>query len=208
MARVICLGDSITFGEYDEVGGGWVDRMKRDCMRAYVCERSAEVTVLNCGIGGERTTGLRARFEVELTARLDPDEPNVVLLAYGMNDLAVRPDRPRIPPSDFRENLRHVLASIGLRGTRPALVNITPIAARLDGSPNANGTLRSRAAIDEYNLVLAELANEQAVPLIDAHTAMQPTPELFLAEDGVHPNALGHEAIARVVQAAVDRLVR
>jgi acyl-CoA thioesterase-1 len=204
---MICLGDSITLGEYDDVGGGWVDRMKRDYMGRYIRERGIEVTVINGGIGGETTAGLLARFEVELTARLDPDDLNLVLLAYGMNDLSVRPDRPHVPLSDFRVNLRRVIEWIQAHRARPALVNITPIAEALDGSPNAYGTVRTRAAIDEYNLVLAQLASDQAAPLIDAHAAMQPNSEALLAEDGVHPNARGHEAIARVAQHLVGGLL-
>lgn len=207
MPCVICLGDSITFGAIDEVGGGWVNRMKREYMHRFVEGRGRDVSVFNCGIGGETTAGLCARFEVEVGSRLDPHDFNVVLLAYGMNDVATRPDREPVALSDYRERLGRAIAWVKSRGARPALVNITPIAEELDGVPTAQGSVRSRAAIDEYNRALAALAAAEGVPLIDAHAALQPVPAPLLTEDGVHPNARGHEAIWRAVQAVVDRLL-
>lgn len=207
MPCVICLGDSITAGALDDVGGGWVNRLKREYMDRFVAGRGGDVSVFNCGMGGETTVGLSARFAAEVGSRLVPDDRNIVLLAYGMNDLAARPDRERVAVSDYRERLSRAIAWTRARGARAALINITPIAEALDGVPTASGSVRSRAAITDYNRALAALAADEGVALIDAHAALQPDPAPLLTADGVHPNARGHEAIRRAVQPIVDRLL-
>jgi lysophospholipase L1-like esterase len=207
MACIVCLGDSITFGEYDREGGGWADRLKLTCFQNYLDGEGDDIAVFNCGIGGETSVGLKARFEVELSARLAPDEPCVVLLAYGMNDLAKRPERDAIPLVDCQDNLARVVAWCHAFGARVALLNITPLAARLDGLPNAHGSVRSLASIAQYNAGLAQLAEHQGIALIDVHSALARDPHRYLSADGVHPNAAGHAAMHDVVLAALPALL-
>ena len=49
MTTCLFFGDSIIYGEYDGVSGGWVDILKRYCHARYH-ENEKEVNIFNLGI--------------------------------------------------------------------------------------------------------------------------------------------------------------
>lgn len=87
MTNCLFFGDSITYGEYDGILGGYVEILKRYCHAEFYNNNANEVNCFNLGIGGETTEGLIKRFEIEIKARLSPDE-NLIFFFYGANDLA------------------------------------------------------------------------------------------------------------------------
>lgn len=58
MINCLCFGDSITYGEYDGVSGGWTDILKRYFHSRFINENIEELNVFNLGIGGETTDGI------------------------------------------------------------------------------------------------------------------------------------------------------
>jgi len=75
----ICIfGDSITWGAYDPINGGWVG-----LLRNYFEKKSeGEIEIYNLGISGNTTDGLLKMIENESI----PREPEVIVLAIGIND--------------------------------------------------------------------------------------------------------------------------
>ena len=63
------FGDSITYGEYDGVFGGWVDILKRYALQKFHEGNGDELILFNLGIGGETTEGLLKRIPHELAAK-------------------------------------------------------------------------------------------------------------------------------------------
>src|SRR5688572_27763446 len=94
------FGDSITYGEYDGVFGGWVDILKRYALQQFH-EGKDELILFNLGIGGETTEGLLKRMPYELSARNAADG-NIVFIAYGANDLAAKDGVQMVNPEQFR----------------------------------------------------------------------------------------------------------
>ena len=72
------FGDSITYGEYDGVFGGWVDILKRYALQKYN-EGGNELILFNLGIGGETSQGLVKRIQNEMTAR-NAEDGNIVFI--------------------------------------------------------------------------------------------------------------------------------
>jgi lysophospholipase L1-like esterase len=97
----------------------------------------------------------------------------------------------RVPPRDFEANLRAMLVATQRSGAR-ALLLAPPFSAKLR---------EKRAAVPQYEAVLARVAAEQGVarvdlgPLFDAAAFMP---------DGFHPSAEGHRRIAAAVVAALE----
>ncbi|MBF2709905.1 SGNH/GDSL hydrolase family protein [Flavobacterium soyangense] len=83
MTNCLFFGDSITYGVYDGILGGWVDNLKKYCHWRYCNDDSKEVSIFNMGIGGETTEGLIKRFDVEFVARKSPFD-NLIFLCYHL----------------------------------------------------------------------------------------------------------------------------
>lgn len=199
--NIYCFGDSITFGEYDTEKGGWVNRLKIDCMAHFIARGEAEKCVFNLGIGGETTRLMRPRFKRELETRLENDQASLVILAYGANDAAEINAQLRVPLPEYVENLDAVIDEARSRKCEVGLVNITPVAPVADGVRNPAGRLRSNTVIRQYNTALADLARRQSAVLIDANSAFHARglSSLFVS-DGVHPNADGHALIHELIR--------
>ena len=203
--NLLCFGDSLVYGEVDEIGGGWVARLKGECLRRVALGRPPEVLVHNLGLSGETTRGLRQRFEVELAPRLGDVGNDIVLLAYGMNDAVRRQGELLVPLDEYRANLAHCIVAARGRGLRVALVNVPPIAPEQEGRPNAHGSVRSAETIARYNATLAALAADTLAHLVDVHGPLLSSPPGWLRPDGVHPNHEGHRRLFELVLPEFDR---
>lgn len=78
--RIACLGDSHTFGEGVDEGETWPDRLRERALPGTAVE------VLNCGVNAYDTLQEVLWFE----RRILPLEPDLVVLAYFVNDVAAR----------------------------------------------------------------------------------------------------------------------
>lgn len=99
--------------------------------------------------------------------------PAFALVMIGTNDVE------RVPLADYERNLREILRRVEARGTI-AIVSTIP---EHRGSPEF--TARSR----EVNAVIARVARELHLPLLDYHAALAGLPNAGLSEDNIHPSA-------------------
>lgn len=169
-----------------------------------------DVAVVNAGVGGNSTTDARARFEQDVMAR----DPDVVTVAFGINDAAVDvwkgDTTPRVRIEDYRANLRYFVDTLEERGSRPILMTPNPLAwtpklLELYGKPpydpgSADGL---NVLLTDYAEVVRNVAKEDGVALVDVwqifkqHQALHPEESLLL--DGMHPNERGHRLIAEAL---------
>jgi lysophospholipase L1-like esterase len=206
---IFCFGDSITLGEYDSERGGWVDRLKTECMERHLENNESDDCVFNLGIGGETSRMMRQRFAGELKARLDSGGPSLVLLAYGANDAATKDGTFLVPLEEFLANLRWALQEARDLGCETCLLNISPIAPDKDGVLSASGKIRSNADVKAYNTAIQTLAEQEDTAMVNVHGEFQrhDLGSLFVA-DGIHPNAQGHELIWQAVRKQLNRKLR
>lgn len=199
MASIICFGDSITRGESDAVYGGWVDRIKTRLIKQFLDTTKDRVSVFNMGISGETTDGLIQRFQHEFVTRLSDDKQNTVLFGYGANDLANEDGYSLVAIESYIDNLSHCIEFALEKGAAVVLINITPIAAHLNGLANVNNRIRDDQTIRRYNQALLALSVKYSVDLIDVYTPFNARKEAYLTADGLHPNSAGHELLYQVI---------
>ena len=198
MTNCLFFGDSITYGEYDGILGGWVDILKRYCHARYN-EKDNEVNIFNLGIGGETTEGLLNRIDVESTSRKSPEE-NVIFLSYGANDLAIKENEQVVPPEKFTANLQTAVSKAKKTTSHIFLVSIIPISKRIDGIIVASGKLRTNENVTTYNAIIAEIASKNNIEYIDLHSIFLEDKENLISNDGVHPNEKGYQLISEFVK--------
>ncbi|MDH6254321.1 acyl-CoA thioesterase-1 [Chryseobacterium sp. H1D6B] len=197
------FGDSITYGEYDGVFGGWVDILKRYALQQFH-EGKNEVIVFNLGIGGETTEGLVKRIPHELSARNAADG-NVVFLGYGANDLAIKDGTQMVSPDQFKKNIQNALLHARQFSNDVYLISILPFAKKVDGITAASGKLRVNGDVLVYNKIIQEIAAENSLKYIDFYTAFLEDKEILLSEDGIHPNEKGYGMMAEIAIPIIEK---
>lgn len=170
-------------------------------------EQLPGVVVVNAGVGGNSTADARLRFEQEVLAR----EPDVVTVAFGINDAAIDiwkgHTEPRVPIETYRTNLQYFVETLEREGIQPILMTPNPLAwtpklIELYGKPpydpdSADGF---NVLLADYAEVVRTVAKEEDVLLVDVwqlfkeHQRKYPNESLLL--DGMHPNERGHRLIA------------
>jgi lysophospholipase L1-like esterase len=151
-----------------------------------------DVHFLNRGIGGDRTSDLRRRWQVDCLEL----QPTWVSIMIGINDTWRRYDRDE-PTSveTFEKNYRALLEDVTTKlGARLILLEpfVLPVPA---------DRVQWREDLDPKIAVVRQLAREFhaiLVPLdgIFAQASAQREPA-FWAGDGVHPSNAGHALIAQ-----------
>lgn len=197
------FGDSITYGEYDGVFGGWVDILKRYALQKFH-EGKNEVILFNLGIGGETTEGLLKRMPNELSAR-NSGEGNVIFIGYGANDLAVKNGIQIVNPEQFKNNILTAIQDAKQFSNDIYLVSILPFSKKVDGVVVASGKLRTNEDVLVYNQILKDIATEKSLIYIDFYSAFLQDKEILLSADGVHPNEKGYGMMAEIAIPVIEK---
>jgi len=197
------FGDSITYGEYDGVFGGWVDILKRYALQKYN-EGSNELILFNLGIGGETTEGLLNRMSHEMKARNSADG-NIVFISYGANDLAVKDGNQMVNQSQFKVNIETAIQDARLYSKDIYLISILPISENIDSKVSPTGKIRTNEDVLIYNQILKNIATENSLNYIDFHSAFLQDKEILLSKDGVHPNEKGYGMMAEIAIPIIEK---
>ncbi|WP_347217719.1 GDSL-type esterase/lipase family protein [Chryseobacterium sp.] len=198
------FGDSITYGEYDGVFGGWVDILKRYALQKFHEGNGDELILFNLGIGGETTEGLLKRMPVELSARNSADG-NLVFISYGANDLAIKEGVQIVNPEKFKHNIITAVQHAKQFSNDIYLVSILPVAKNIDGIVVGSGKLRSNEEVMVYNEILKNITAEYSLTYIDFYSALLEDKDVLLSADGVHPNEKGYGMMAEIAIPIIEK---
>lgn len=176
--RVVCVGDSITFGQYLPLGvPAWPERMG----------------ATGRGVCGETTRQALERFPRDV----QENPADVTVLQWGHNDAnRWKSDNglPRVSRRAFRANLREMVARCRAVGTRPVLCTLTPTLKDIDYDTD----------VSAYNRAVWTVASKDGVQVADVHTTFRLTDtHSLLLPDGLHLSDAGHELYAATVSEAV-----
>lgn len=189
-ARILFIGDSITeSGRYEdpeEIGNGYVRILHDYLVTAFP---GKELEISNKGIGGNRATDLKDRWEKDVTS-LNPD---YVSVSIGINDVwrqLDNPDMEQVYPEQFEE----VLAEL-LEKTTAQLILMEPTVIEEDVDSEGNQKLVPyveivRELAKKFNAILVP-THQDFIDYLKSGTAYK------LTTDGVHMNSAGNMLMAR-----------
>lgn len=197
------FGDSITYGEYDGIFGGWVDILKRYALQKYN-EGNNELILFNLGIGGETTEGLLNRMSHEMKARNSVDG-NIIFIGYGANDLAKKDENQLVNPEQFKTNIEIAVQNAKQYSKDIFLVSILPLSENIDSKVSPTGKVRTNEDVLIYNQILKTIATENSLNYIDFHSAFLHDKEILLSKDGVHPNEKGYGLMAEIAIPIIEK---
>ncbi|MBS0662712.1 MAG: SGNH/GDSL hydrolase family protein [Verrucomicrobia bacterium] len=187
--RIVCFGDSIT-GLYYHTGGhrDWCDLVGLGLRQVFP---KASVEIINAGVSGNSTADALRRMDADVLAA----QPQLVLVMFGMNDVAL------LPPAEFHANLVTITRRAQAAGAEVVLLTTTP---SFPGDAH-----RPPARVAEYAEIVRATGRDLGVTVVDTHAAFMsacaadPMARLRLMSDSIHPNLRGHRLIAETV---VNRL--
>jgi len=194
MKKIGVWGDSITWGGYDRETGGWVTRLRRFCDGNYEFGDIYDggPSVYNVGIWGDKVADVLKRFDVEHAAR----NPEMVILAVGMNDSSHQGHPKGTPLDEFEKNYRALIAKAKSKAQKLVLVGLTNV---IDKHPRNRGYKND--TILPYAQVIEKIAHEHGVIVVNLFGMMT---EEDVSLDGVHPLASGHKKIYQKVKEVIS----
>lgn len=194
---MLFVGDSITDCNRDyssrgtDLGYGYVSLINNLLHAHYP---HLQFQVLNTGISGNRVTDLKARWQRDVL-ELRPDYLSIMI---GINDVWRQFDSPELEQVDLSAYCATLSALIDSAKARTkGVILCSPFLLE------ANRQEPMRAMMDVYRSAAKALAGEKGLDFVDVQEAfdswMQYQPASVLADDRVHPNAIGHQIIASAI---------
>lgn len=195
--KIVALGDSLVYGYGDPIGGGWIERLRRQWMN----RDQDDHTLYNLGIRGDRVIQVAERLEQEyrLRGELKNKVPDLIILSVGVNDSArVRRSNGKsfTDFATFQAQISELLTAA--RKLCPVLfIGMVPV----DESKMPFLDCLYYNHFDQYRYKEAtkKACLEQNVPYLDLFELWmsrgQEWGKLRLSDDGLHPNPLGYESI-------------
>jgi len=194
MPNLFLFGDSITWGSWDPIAGGWAQRLRAEIDRFQTVHWEFWCPTYNLGIPGDTTKDLDSRIENEIAARMEPGDETIVLIAIGINDSVVAHSAKSLSVDEYFLNLKSIVSKarkytdkIGLLGLFPVDENLlTPV----PWDTSISCTLKR---VEEFNERCIALARECEIPALDFWKQLRDRDYRPMLFDGLHPNSDGHK---------------
>lgn len=181
--KIVCIGDSITYGYNIEPNKTWIE----------ISKQRTGYEILNYGINGDTSIGMLNRFYKDVITQ----NPQYVHIMGGVNDL-ICIGKLNIVKSNIMEMIRQAQNAniIPILGISTGIV--------VDDIPYEWGLFtdykRIEISLIEYETWLINFANSFKIDTINYRKALENCPynnvKNLLFSDGLHPNELGAKYMA------------
>lgn len=202
-ARVYVFGDSLTYGAWDSQGG-WCDRIKRK-LHERMISGDGKFQVFNLGIGGEHSRGLLGRIKNEMDARHRVDWPAIIIIGTGANDTRyVEGGDPNVSLGEYKRNLLEVLRIARTYTDKILFVGVAVVENEIQ---DFKGTLLSNELLRDHYKVMANVADDEGVPIVNVNSGLEAFGKSVYFRDGVHLSEEGHKIVSELVWAKLEPLL-
>lgn len=195
--RLLALGDSLVYGFGDPVGGGWVERLRRQWMTP----GGANHALYNLGVRGDGVRQVSARLEDEFKSRgeLRNRVPDLIILSVGVNDSPRlgRPDGKNYTDFDQFQSDMAALLDRACRLCPVLFVGMIPVdEAQM---PFLNCLYYNHADQYRYKEATRLACAERHIPYLDLFDQWMARglewSKTQFTDDGLHPNVSGYQTL-------------
>lgn len=199
--NILIFGDSITYGAWDSIYGGWVNQLRL----ALEQRNNGFYQVYNLGIPDNTTEEVQQRFIAECDGRYVPGMNTVIIFAIGINDTQTINHNNRVCTASFEANMKQLITWAHQYTTKIIVMGLTMVdeskVCPLPWDPKRSYHNRS---IIEYNTLVKMCAESQKgfyLELIDLLSYDD-------LSDGLHPNTEGHKKIFNQVIQTLEQYIK
>src|SRR3989338_11217514 len=189
MATICVFGDSTAWGAWDLERGGWVNRLW-----LFLADKDQDINLYNLSISGGTTETILARFEAEAKIR----EADMFIFQTGGNDAAYehREGNYLVLSDKFKANIEEIIKKAKQITDKIIFVGFNNVNEIKTKPVPWRDIYYTNDNIKKYNEIIKEVCVEQKVLFLDAFGLLS---DDYL-DDGVHPNADGHNKIFKKVK--------
>ncbi len=195
--KILVFGTSIVYGARDPEGG-WVQRLRRFLKENYNTKGKANIKVYNLGVSAQDSGHVLKRFEFETQQRSKKKEGTMIILSVGINDTqGLTTEKYGTSPSEYKNNITKLLKLARNYAEKVLFVGLNQVdEARTCPIFWNKEVYFKNSAVKQYDQIAKEVCFEKKVDFIDLINQL----DSDLLQDGLHPNAEGHEKIYQIVK--------
>lgn len=214
MKTVLIFGASVTHGVGGE-HGGWADKLKVWLhSQMFGANGKGEIcTVYELGVTGDTSRDVIGRFEVETLARIhkeqSPKDIIVVFLAGTNDSKAVDIAENFVStPDEFGTNVQAFIRLAKTHAAHVLCVGLFPV-AQTKTNPTAVGTFYfTNQRLKHFEAAMIQACQRERAACLPMFDAVPDDWQMrCLADDGLHPNDIGHQWIFEQVKTKLGRII-
>lgn len=198
MPRVLIFGDSITWGASDPEGG-WTARLRKWVDERMYKDGRFDYPIYNLGVSGDKTEDLLKHFDVEVIARLVKDDRKpIIVFAIGTNDSQYleNEQRKRVTLEQFTKNIQELIAKARGYASKIIFIGLLPVdEAKTIPVPWAPEKSYKNEHVKEFDDIIKSQCQQNDISFVDIFSYFSSKSFKVLLEDGLHPNAEGHQKL-------------
>ncbi|NJK54072.1 MAG: G-D-S-L family lipolytic protein [Leptolyngbyaceae cyanobacterium SU_3_3] len=195
--RLLALGDSLVYGYGDPVGGGWVERLRRQWMTPGAPNHA----LYNLGVRGDGVRQVARRLEDEFRNRgeLRNRQPDLIILSVGIND------SPRLARPDGRNFTEFAGFEIGMADLLDRARRLCPVVfvgmvpVDEEKMPFLDCLYYNHADQHRYKEATRLACESRQIPYLDLFDLWMSRGVAWcqtqLTVDGLHPNVAGYQTL-------------
>ena len=194
------FGDSIAWGAYDPINGGWVTLLRNYFEQEW--EKFNNISIYNLGINGDTSSGVLTRLQNEISTH-SVYGLHGIIYAVGINDSAKRQETGDswVPYDIFQRNIQSLHIEALKHTDKIIFVGLTSVVDNLlNPYPDDIDKTYTQASVGRYNRIIKKYCNNHNIPYISLDN-------IELSEDGLHPNTAGHQKIFETVKPVVEKML-
>ena len=200
--RLVCLGDSVTFGWNIAYEKSFPYLLEKKLKREY-----PEAMVINSGIGGQTVVDALYRLESDVFYF----EPQVVIINFGLNDAFIITEedkdadlRNNIDLEIFKETYKQLIERISEKGLEILIMSTNPVITELKWE-NKDIAHKQEEDYGLYNQASKVIAEDYGLIFVDIWESFMARGELgtLLQPDGAHPSEIGLALISETLSMAL-----
>lgn len=204
--QLLILGDSVAKGTGDEKNKGFAGYLPEYFKNL----TSKEVLVNNAGIDGLESHGLLEELQSQKLTQLLADS-DIILVSIGGNDVRTILSLNTLAKEDeFKTRMDSYLANLSLifQELRKVNPNSTLIFLGLYNPFEKLTSQEDVRLLNTWNYNTQQLVEEDAKAIfIPTHDLLKYNLERYIAQDNLHPNSAGYQAISSRISSSLETIL-